>query len=121
VRRFQVKNATRSSLLATEAGAADSFMQRFKGLMGVPELPMGQGLHIVPCTSIHTFFMKIPIDALFLDENRVVVEVYHALKPWRMSRFHPQAHSVLELPAGTALSSGTQAGDRLVFELHAEP
>ena len=85
------------------------------GLMGVTELPMGRGLHLVPCTSIHTFFMKIAIDALFLDEKLDVVDVYHALKPWRMSRFYPSARSVLELPAGTALSSGTQTGDRLVF------
>ncbi|MCU0659925.1 MAG: DUF192 domain-containing protein [Polyangiaceae bacterium] len=116
MRRFQVKNSTRSTLLATEASEAGTFGQRFKGLMGVAEFPMGRGLHIVPCTSIHTFFMKIPIDALFLDEERVVVEVYHALEPWRMSRFHPGARSVLELPAGTALSSGTRPGDRLLFE-----
>ncbi len=114
--RFQVKNATRNTLLATEAEAADSFMTRLKGLMGVTDFPMGRGLHIVPCTSIHTFFMRLPIDALFLDRELVVVDVYHALKPWRMSRFHPGARSVLELPAGTALSSGTAAGDRLVFE-----
>lgn len=117
--RFQVKNATRNTLLADDAAAADTFMERFKGLMGVTDFPMGRGLHIVPCTSIHTFFMKIAIDALFLDRDKVVVDVYHALKPWRMSRFHPSAHSVLELPAGTALSSGTAAGDRLVFELRA--
>ena len=114
--RFQVKNSTRNTLLASEAEAADSFMQRFKGLMGVTDFPMGRGLHIVPCTSIHTFFMKLPIDALFLDRELLVLDIYHALKPWRMSRFHPTAHSVLELPSGTALSSGTSAGDRLVFE-----
>ncbi len=113
--RFQVTNTTRNTLLADEAEAADSFMTRFKGLMGVTGFPMGRGLHIVPCTSIHTFFMKIAIDAVFLDRDGVVVEVYHALKPWRMSRFHPSARSVLELPAGTALSSGTAAGDRVLF------
>jgi uncharacterized protein len=118
--RFQVKNATRNSLLADDAEAADSFVKRFKGLMGVTDFPMGRGLHIVPCTSIHTFFMKIAIDALFLDREGVVVDVYHALRPWHMSRFHPFARSVLELPAGTALSSGTRAGDRLVFVSRAD-
>jgi uncharacterized protein len=115
VLRFQVNNSTRHTLLADDAREAGTFLERFKGLMGVTELPMGQGLHLRPCTSIHTFFMKIAIDALFLDEALGVVDVYHALKPWRMSRFYPSARSVLELPAGTALSSGTQAGDRLVF------
>jgi uncharacterized membrane protein (UPF0127 family) len=84
---FQVKNSTRNTLLADQAETADSFMARFKGLMGVAELPMGRGLLITPCTSIHTFFMKIAIDALFLDHDGAVVEIYHALKPWRMSRF----------------------------------
>lgn len=112
-------NESRQTLLATEASEAETFGQRFKGLMGVTDFPMGHGLHLVPCTSIHTFFMKLPIDALFLDQSRVVLDVYHALRPWRMSRFHPGAHSVLELPAGTALSSGTQPGDRLVFNVPA--
>lgn len=117
--RFRVTNGTKQTLLADDASDADTFFSRFKGLMGVTDFPMGRGLHILPCTSIHTFFMKVPIDALFLDRERIVVSVYHALRPWRMSRFHPRAHSVLELPAGTALASRTEAGDRLEFSAKA--
>lgn len=114
--RFVAKNATKGTLLADAAETADTFAARFKGLMGVSDFPFGRGLLIVPCTSIHTFFMKVAIDALFLDRSRAVVAVYHALAPWRMSRFHPGAHSVLELPAGTAVASQTETGDRLSFE-----
>lgn len=114
--RYRVMNLTRNTLLADHAGKADSFMRRFKGLMGVTDFPMGHGLHIEPCNSIHTFFMKIPIDALFLDAKGEVVDVCHAMPAWRMSRVYFSAKSVLELPAGTALASKTEAGDRLSFE-----
>ena len=114
--RYRVMNLTRNTPLADQAARADSFMQRFKGLMGVTELPLGHGLHIAPCNSIHTFFMKIPIDAVFLDGSQQVVDICHALPPWRMSKVYFGAKSVLELPAGTAEASQTKAGDRLSFE-----
>ncbi|HEY1086862.1 MAG TPA: DUF192 domain-containing protein [Archangium sp.] len=114
--RYRVKNLTRNTPLADDAGRADTFGARFKGLMGVKELPLGQGLHIAPCNSIHTFFMKIPIDAVFLDASQQVVEICHAMPPWRMSKVFFGAKSVLELPAGTAAASQTQPGDQLTFE-----
>ena len=113
--RYRVTNLTRNTLLADKAGKADSFVKRFKGLMGVTELPVGDGLHIAPCNSIHTFFMKIPIDVLFLDASQQVVDICHAIAPWRVSRVYFEAKSVLELPAGTAAASKTEAGDRLEF------
>jgi len=114
--RYRVMNLTRNTPLADQAARADSFLTRFKGLMGVAELPVGQALHIAPCNSIHTFFMKIPIDAVFLDASEQVVDICHAMPPWRMSKVYWGAKSVLELPAGTAAASQTQAGDRLSFE-----
>lgn len=113
--RYRVTNQTRKTLLADSAAEADSFLGRFKGLMGVTELPLGQGLHIRPCNSIHTFFMRIPIDAVFLDGAQQVVDVCHALPPWRVSRVYFGARSVLELPAGTAAAARTVAGDQLHF------
>ncbi len=113
--RYRVTNLTRNTLLADRASNADTFMARFKGLMGVAELPLGDGLHIAPCNSVHTFFMKIPIDVLFLDASRQVIDIAHAIAPWRVSRVYFNAKSVLELPAGTAAASKTEAGDRLDF------
>jgi uncharacterized protein len=110
-----VRNATRDKVLATKAAEATSFGSRFMGLMGQEELPVGHALHIVPCSSIHTFFMKIPIDAVFLDPAHKVVKVLGTMAPWRMSAVYFGAHSVLELPAGVAAASGTVEGDQLVF------
>ena len=64
--RYRVTNTTRNTLLATNVRLANTFRTRFMGLMGVWPLPMGEGLHIEPCTSVHTFFMKMPIDLVFL-------------------------------------------------------
>ncbi len=114
--RYRVRNLTRNTLLADQAAVADTFGARFKGLMGVSDFPMGSALHIVPCNSIHMFFMKIPLDVLFLDRALEVVAVLPAFPPWRVSRLYPSAHSVLELPVGAVGGSGTGVGDRLVFE-----
>jgi uncharacterized membrane protein (UPF0127 family) len=112
---FRWTNLTRNTLLADQAAQADTFARRFKGLMGVASLPAGQGLHIEPCNSVHTFFMKLPIDVIFLDQSLQVVDIAHAMPAWKVSRLYFKARSVLELPAGTAKASGTEAGDRLAM------
>lgn len=114
--RLRVRNVTRDKLLADRAERARSFMQRFKGLMGRPTLDFGEGLHIQPCNSIHTFFMRIPIDVAFLDGTGVIVKQFSALPPWRATSIYPRARTVLELPAGTLAASGTQEGDTLDFQ-----
>ncbi|MHB8876269.1 MAG: DUF192 domain-containing protein, partial [Myxococcaceae bacterium] len=107
---------TRGKVLATRAEEATGFGDRFLGLMGRRELPFGEGLHLVPCNSIHTFFMRIPIDALFLDAEGKVRKAFPGLSPWRVTGVYFKVRSVLELPAGTVAGSGTLEGDELVFE-----
>jgi uncharacterized protein len=114
--RYRVTNQTSGKLLGDQIERADSFAARFKGLMGVNDLPIGHGLHIVPCNSIHTFFMRLDIDAVFLDKALAVVEVTHSMAPWRLGKIHFKAHSVLELRSGTAKASGLAIADLLRFE-----
>lgn len=113
---IRVVNQTRDKVLASDGEVATTFGSRFMGLMGKKELPFGKALHILPCNSIHTFFMKIPIDAVFLDKQLKVVKVCSAMVPWRISSIYWGAHSVLELPSGTTLASGTVEGDQLIFQ-----
>jgi uncharacterized membrane protein (UPF0127 family) len=114
--RYRVQNLTRNTLLADRMEEASTFLARLKGLMGVTDFPFGRALHIVPCSSIHTFFMRLPIDVLFLDPKLEVLDLQEAMLPWRTSRIYFQARSVLELPAGCLRASHTQVGDRLAFE-----
>lgn len=89
---------------------------RMKGLLGRTHLAEGEGILLAPCNSIHMFFMKFPIDAIFLDgEDRVVV-IYPVLKPWRLSGIHAGARKVIELPAGTAERCGVSVGDTLQMD-----
>lgn len=114
--RFRVTNITRRAVLAQRAERADSFGRRLKGLLGRSRLSPGDGLHLLPCRAIHTFFMRFPIDVLFLDERGTVLRVFSAVAPWRAVAC-AKAKSALELAAGTAEASGTRPSDVLDFEL----
>jgi uncharacterized membrane protein (UPF0127 family) len=115
-------NDTRGTVVAESLGVAESFGGRFMGLMGRGELPPGHGLWLRPASSIHMLFMRFPIDAVFLarleaDGGRRVVAVRQALRPWTGVVWWARgADGCLELPAGTAVASGTTVGD--VIRLH---
>ena len=106
---------TRQTVLAQAADVADTSASRRTGLLKHERLEPGEGLWIVPCESVHTFFMKFPIDLVYLDKRKKVKKVRHAVPAWRMSACLT-AHSILELPAGTVAETGTVAGDELAFD-----
>lgn len=110
-----MRNRTRNTLLGHAVEIADTSAKRRTGLLKHTELLPGHGLWIVPCESVHTFFMKFAIDLVYVDKKHIVRKVRNAVAPWRLSACLT-AHSILELPAGTAEQSGTRAGDQLEFE-----
>jgi len=108
------------AVIAAEVTRADDYDSRTRGLLGRDSMKAGEGLLLslplwwVPCPTIHMFFMRFPIDAVFLDgENRVVL-VLEALKPWRLSPWVPRARACLELPAG-AVGGRLKKGDVVSF------
>ncbi|NJD04257.1 MAG: DUF192 domain-containing protein [Ruminiclostridium sp.] len=113
---MKIVNTSKNTILAENCSTANTFFTRFKGLMGVNRLPAGSGLHIAPCNSIHMFFMKIPLDIVFLDKDNTVVHLIEDIKPWKVSKIVHKAHSVLELPTGTIKASGTRMEDKIGFE-----
>lgn len=104
-------NLTRGNTICV-GELADRPLPRMRGLMGRSGLPAGEGMLLRPAPSIHTAFMRFPIDAVFLDRELVVLEVVERLRPWRMASKR-RARAVLELPAGEAERRGVRAGDRL--------
>ena len=110
-----MRNQTRNALLGDAVEIADTSGKRRVGLLRHERLEPGTGLWIVPCESVHTFFMKFPIDLVYVDKKHKVKKVRHAVPPWRLSACFT-AHSVLELPAGTVEKTGTVAGDELLIE-----
>ena len=113
--KLRVRNTSRGTVLADRAEIADTSTKRKTGLLKHTALDRGEGLWIVPCEAVHTIGMKFPIDVLFLDKKRRVLKIRPAMPRWRFagSLF---AHSVLELPSGTASVTETVAGDQLEFE-----
>lgn len=110
----RVENVTRGTVLAERARVASSSRDRTVGLMGRDGLPDGEGLWIERAPSIHMFFMRFPIDAVFVDRELRVTKVVADLRPWRVVWWARGARDCLELPAGAARESGTRAGDQLV-------
>jgi hypothetical protein len=110
--RLRIFNLTRQTELASCAELADHGAARNKGLLGRASLPAGTALWIVPCESVHTFFMKFPIDLIYIDRNKRVKKVRSNVGPWRLSACL-SAHSIIELPAGVAEHTQTLPGDQL--------
>jgi len=100
--------------LAADVTIALSLPARMRGLLGRSSLSAGEGLLIRPCKGIHTFFMKFPIDVVFLDRDNRILALNHSLPPYRITRIYPRAVSVLELPAGT-LGKSVAVGDKMIF------
>lgn len=92
---------------------AASPFSRMKGLLGRSELGPGEGLLLRPASAIHTFFMRFPIDAVFLDRDWRVVGIAGDVAPWRTAG-RKGAKAVLELPAGESARRGLRPGDLLV-------
>jgi uncharacterized membrane protein (UPF0127 family) len=106
------RNETRGTVIASQIEVGSSFWAKFKGLMGRPSLASGAGLWLPGDNGIHMFFMRFPIDAVFLSREGRVVGVYRGVRPWiGMVPFVRGAHGVLELPVGAIDASKTEIGD----------
>src|SRR5690348_2719493 len=114
---IEIFNQTRGQVLASRAELAHSFLARGRGLMGRATLPESYALIIYPEWSIHTFFMRVAIDVLFVDRQDRVVGLREAMPPWRpYAGVSPtKGRYVIEMPAGVIAASGTVVADQLVL------
>ena len=85
---------------------------RMKGLLGRSGLEPGEGMLFRPAGSIHMFFMRFSLDAIFCDRDLVVIDVARGLRPWRTAS-RKGAKVVIEVADGAARD--VAAGDRLVL------
>lgn len=108
------------TVLCERCETPESAFGRARGLLGRDGLEQGGGMLIDRAGSVHMFFMRFPIDVVFLSKDRTVVGVRHRLAPWRVAAAR-HAVAALELPAGRAAEAGVEKGDRLVFEDVGDP
>jgi uncharacterized membrane protein (UPF0127 family) len=104
------------TVLAERLEKPRTFVGRGLGLMFRRSLPAGTAMWIVPCSGIHTFFMRFPIDVVFLDRRQRVVRIYPSLRRRRLVPLVLGAHSVVELAAGTLGDLALSKGDQLAIE-----
>ena len=112
-----LRNPRTGAALATRVERASTLLRRMRGLLGRRELPEGEALLIEPCTSIHTLFMRFPIDVVFLSRELLVLRAISGLRPCRATRFHVGAAMAVELPQGALMRTGTREGDLLELEV----
>lgn len=112
-RYARIRNQTRGTTVVERCKVAEGIAQRILGLHLLPRLEAGQGLLLPGATTIDTTFMGYPIDLVFLDRSLRVTRVVADMRPWRMVLRAYGGRDCLELPAGAAAASQTQAGDQL--------
>jgi uncharacterized membrane protein (UPF0127 family) len=113
--KLRVRNLTKNTLLADRADIADTSATRQRGLLKHTGLAEGEGLWIVPCEGVHSFFMKFAIDVVFINKKRVVTKLRPNMVKSRIA-LSLRAHSTLELPVGMIQKSQTAVGDQLDLE-----
>lgn len=102
-------------VVADRVREARSFPARLAGWMGRAEVRPDEALYLPGCASVHTCFMRTPIDVLFLDRAGTVLAVRERLPPWRLAA-RVGAWGVMELAPGRAGALGIEAGSRLRVE-----
>lgn len=106
-------NQSKQKNILSHLLVAKDFVARTRGLLGLKELKERHGLWIHACPSIHTFFMKFPIDVVFVDEKLVVKSIHQSVPPWRVVVGAFGSSSVFEMPAGTLSKELIETGDQL--------
>ena len=119
-RYVSIANTTRDTSLGTRVRVASSLRDRGVGLLRTPEVLPGEGLLIERTASIHMFFMRYPIDVVFVDRTGRVTRTVSRLRPWRAVWWARGARDCIELRAGALDGTGTRRGDQLVIEEAAE-
>ena len=105
----------KGKLIWDKVNMANNIFSRFRGLMGKHELLTGEGLIVTPCNQVHTFFMRLPLDVLFITKEMQVVRIV-TLNQGKIGPFVKEAHFVLEVAAGSSDNFKIFKGDYLTIE-----
>lgn len=102
--KLKIKETTYETIIA------NTFFKRLKGLLGKRTLPANKAIVIYPCKAIHTWFMRFPIDCIFLNKDGEVLHVIKNMKPFRVSPVILKAYYVVEM--SHIISLNISVGDK---------
>ena len=111
----RIRRKADGAVICERCEVPESAFGRMRGLLGRDGLEPGSGMLIDSAPSVHMFFMRFPIDVVFLDRDWRVVGVRHGLRPWRVAGARG-AVAALELPIGAAAAARLEVGDVLIKE-----
>lgn len=115
-KHIKLYNSTQNNLISDNVNVAENFFSRAIGLIEKKSFPDAQALVIKPCNSIHTFFMKFPIDVLFVNKNNKIISIYENVKPNRILPVHFNSKLVVELASGQIRVNNICLGDIIRIE-----
>src|SRR5260370_4566581 len=118
---FRAINETRGTVLCARLEDAGGIVGQGRGLLGRKRLEQDEGMLFVrgrfePFMWMHMFFMRFPIDIVFLDRNDIVVKLNRELRPWRVSSGVFAARKALELSAGGSPACRTTGGENIKLQ-----
>ena len=102
-------------LLLGEVQKTKTPFERARGLLFRPSLEENQGLLITPCNSVHTFFMRYPLDLIYIDKELKVIKAVEDIYPWRMSMSRG-AKGVIECKTGTIQKHELKINTHLIWK-----
>lgn len=100
-------------LIGSNVRVANSFFKRFKGLLGKKSLSVGEGVLLNPCRQVHTWFMKFPIDVIFINKQGRIIHLISGMQPGNVSPYIKRSYQVLELPDGVITTNKLTKKDEL--------
>lgn len=103
---MQLYNESKQAIILEKLTIADSFFKRLIGLLGKKEISADEGIFINPCKSIHTFFMKFPIDVVFLDKSQKVIFIQECIQPNKVTPFIKKSKTVIEMKGNKIKKDG---------------
>jgi len=111
-----IRNQTKKFILIKKAKLCTSIPSKAFGFMFRLKKPEEALVFIFSSerrADLHMLFVFFPIDVLFLDKNKKVVDIKKDFKPFTYYAPKAQAMYVVELPAG--LLGKTKIGDIIGF------
>ncbi len=114
MRELKLQAIKTKVVLADKCHVAECFTDRLKGLLGRDRLEPGEGMFFPRCNSVHMWFMRFPIDVVFVDHEWRVTSVHESVRPWRLLPVGDlRARHALELPVGSIRRAELRKGDGL--------
>ena len=120
-RSIRLINLKDQRIISDKCLVAESFISRLRGWIGKTRADFGEGILFPSCSSVHMYFMSMPIDVVFLrvvhakeGERKVVTSAYGNVRPWKLLPLGDgSAQETLELPLGSIARFGIAPGDEL--------